>query len=304
MGCWNGTCAISNLHIKSGEDVAVMMLGKAYNVHDFCYTTSLYHLVPIMFYGQYNDYGAVEKCHGVGVDMVVNALKNNLFEMEQGDNQYHDIPVKKETFNIEQMFEADHENRLGINDPDHFSQETFRRMTHIMIKQSVLDNLLEHHMNREYLGYDKKSGTSQYRDVYFKDVVNDIPEYAKSMMKKFKKDKYITLEAHGPKGLKSNLAERFMGYMGVSSMRTVLIRPFTLFNDMLKNGVKEQELCVIMEDMLKIVWLDTFMSATRKVWSKQSGEGSQRDDYDAYELLANTILKIVVEEKAEREADH
>lgn len=114
MGNWNHTCAVSNLHITAGQKVVVFMLLKNKNDRTFCHGNALYDVCPIPFYGEYDDYGSVENCHGFGLNIVIEAIRNRLYRFGQGPNQYHDCEVNKDNFNIEKMFEADHEDRLGI----------------------------------------------------------------------------------------------------------------------------------------------------------------------------------------------
>jgi hypothetical protein len=80
MGCWNGTCAVSNLHVTAGQDVIVFLLLKNNEHRSFCYGNALYDICPIPFYGKYNDYGAVEDCTGFGLNIVVEALRERLYE--------------------------------------------------------------------------------------------------------------------------------------------------------------------------------------------------------------------------------
>jgi hypothetical protein len=114
MGCWNSTCAVSNLHIKAGQKVAVFLLVASEFEPNYCYTNSVYNPCIFPFYGEYDDYGGVENTHGVAHDMIIEAMRSQLHEMDLGRNQYHDIAVKKENFDAAMLFEADHENRLFI----------------------------------------------------------------------------------------------------------------------------------------------------------------------------------------------
>lgn len=65
MGCWNGTCMISNLPIISGEEIKLIILQEGYDKSfvgeaGYVYSTGL--LSPAFFpiSGQYNDYGGIE----------------------------------------------------------------------------------------------------------------------------------------------------------------------------------------------------------------------------------------------------
>ena len=89
MGSWNHTCAISNLHITAGQDVAVFLLLKKHNTGDssFCYGNALYDVMPLPFYGKYDDYGGVDECHGFGLPIILEEMKSRLYKFGQGANE-------------------------------------------------------------------------------------------------------------------------------------------------------------------------------------------------------------------------
>jgi hypothetical protein len=66
MGCWNGTCALTNLPIMDGDPVALYIMKKSYgfsqggNGGGFCNANQYYKPLPYVVYGNYNDYGCLE----------------------------------------------------------------------------------------------------------------------------------------------------------------------------------------------------------------------------------------------------
>ncbi len=229
MGCFNGTCAVSNLHITSNQDVVVFMLLENKNKKTFCYTNALYDVSPVPFYGQYNDYGAVEGCEGFGLNLVVEAIRSQLYEFGQGPNPYHDTPVTRADFNIELLFDADHQGRLGVEhtsswDEDEYdlremekirleqgltvSQQfeldrlankikkvdTFRAITHVMIHKTVFDNIIQKWYIEQYVGDSagNKGYENNYIHLYFQDILDSIPEYITDQKKIFEDDKQET----------------------------------------------------------------------------------------------------------------
>ena len=109
MGCWNGTCVLTNLPIMADEEVIVLLLneGKSYDkyVGNHCHSNTYYSLLPLFFEGKYNDYGAVEECHGEFVQDIEDYIKKSLIGMELGENQYHDIEISKDKFDIDFLFD-------------------------------------------------------------------------------------------------------------------------------------------------------------------------------------------------------
>lgn len=115
MGSWNETCAISNLPIGYGDDVIVMLLVQQPHDGFVCYATDWWKPLPIYFEGKYDDYGRAEDCHGPLLDFAIESLRDNLYELEQGENQFHDIPVNKNNFDIQLLFNACHNGRLFVH---------------------------------------------------------------------------------------------------------------------------------------------------------------------------------------------
>jgi hypothetical protein len=214
MGCWNGTCAVSNLHVTAGQKVAVFLLLENKDKRSFCYGNAMYDLCPIPFYGEYNDYGAVENCHGFGMNIVLEALRERLYEFGQGPNSAHDDTVNKGNLTIETLFDADHEDRLGIQETSNWNNDeydlrelekqrlgegltdsqqfeldrlankikqvdTFRRVTHVIIHGDVFDDIMNKWYVEEYIGDGK--GTHGYNKnyirIYFRDIKASVDEY-------------------------------------------------------------------------------------------------------------------------------
>lgn len=82
MGCWNTTCGISGLPIFPGEEVVVFLLTQ--NSMDFMENfvgiNTYFDPCLLPFYGQYNDYGDVENCYGMGLPILIGKLKEKLVE--------------------------------------------------------------------------------------------------------------------------------------------------------------------------------------------------------------------------------
>lgn len=61
MGCWNETCGLSNLAIKSGERIKFFILAKVGKNSKTYYTNDMYIPLCLPMNGEYDDYGSVEK---------------------------------------------------------------------------------------------------------------------------------------------------------------------------------------------------------------------------------------------------
>lgn len=133
MGSWNQTCAITGNAIYAGDEVVAMWLLDGSPL-------------PFHIRGEYNDYGAVENEHGPMLEEAMAFFKEYLYEMEEGENKYHDIPVKKDALDFKLLMGADHEERLFLNyNPYRWIDVPEKQvLSHIEIHASVFDELAKY----------------------------------------------------------------------------------------------------------------------------------------------------------------
>lgn len=351
MGCWNGTCAVSNLHVTHGTEVAVFLLLKNSRENSFCYGNALYDVCPVPFYGKYDDYGGVEECYGFGLPIVLNALKEQLYEFGQGPNEYHDCEVRRDNLDIELLFQADGEGRLAVNqgyvhDGDSYDFDELKRLdsltssqqfeldrlankikgvdahravTHVIIHGDVFKSIINGWYIEKYVGEGKgnKGYNNSYTHFYFSDLKASISEYIsrakqistrkkeavarlreENLTKEEKNQLYGTLVTTGFDWNDPCEAGRWLEYFRNGS-DTVwgLIRVNELVDEYIK--VEEWEnLEKFVTEVLTAAWINSFMQHTRKIWTKQTGAGSQSQEPVGYILLADTVKDIL---KAEHE---
>ena len=167
MGSWNHTCMISRMPVMAGEKVVSVFLAHrppALQDDHRCYVHALFDPVPFLIYGEYNDYGAVENFTGPHDDLIVNWFKKNIVELEQGENPCHDIPVRADELNMDQLYEADHEGRLFVK--FHYKVDQ-RPVDHVVIKQRLFDRILDDTMIETY-------SDGGYQFIKFKDLLYNI----------------------------------------------------------------------------------------------------------------------------------
>ena len=334
----------------------VFLLLKNHNTTggSFCYGNALYDVVPLPFYGNYDDYGGVEECHGFGLPIILEHLKQRLYKFGQGPNDCHDCEVTPENFDVEKLFEADHEGRLGIDDPvlwnsDEYDlrelekmrneggltdsqqfeldrlaakikkQDSFRQVTHVVVHGDVAKAIMEKWYIEDYVG-DGKGTTgygNNYNRIYFKDLIGFIPAYIQK--KKDAKAQYMKEAAEASddpvKRMKlyrilskydreewnsPNLAARWMGYFDSSGSSNVwgLINVKECINEY-QDADDWEGMAAFTKEVLTAAWINSFMSYTRKIWVKQSGQGSQNSEPLGYKVLAQATLDILEAERRE-----
>lgn len=299
MGCWNKTCGLSNLHITAGTPVYVFVLEKNKS-YDHCYSTGLFSPLLLPFESTYDDYGGGEDSHGVGLDFIMQGLKNQLVEMEVGDNQYHDIAVKKDGFSPEKFFEAVHEDRMMI-------QKGYPEPTQVyftMMRKDIVDELLETRVLENYVGGGQGTHGWGKNYVYYKfsDIVASVrpllermiadTEGQEEFMRSFMMDRIH-------KYRNEYLAAMYLGgdnyrYSRIVDMKEMISRAIEIGT---VESINKIEALIV--EHLKGVFIDGFMHAARKTWIPGGHEGSQSYSGAALRQLADATIKILDKEKSE-----
>jgi hypothetical protein len=314
MGCWNKTCGLSNLHITAGTPVYVFVLEKNAD-YEHCHSTSLFSPLLLPFESEYNDYGGGENSSGIALSIIMGGIKRDLVELPLGDNQYHDIEVTKEKFDVDLFFEAVHEDRLSIK--GRFSAEP-KQIYFTMMRKDIVDSILENREIEEYVGDGKgtiaKWGNEKnYIRYKFADIVANIrPMIAEARAKvaeaKTTNDtlaNYMTYDGigaifdyHSP-----HISARWMRYDNYRYSRIVDMK--IVFRKAFEAGTDEamETLALVMEQHLKALYIDGFMSSARKTWIPGGHEGSQSTSGGALRLLAKATIDVLDKEKAEWLAD-
>lgn len=278
MGCWHTTCAVSNLPITGGP-VAVFLLCKNYS-ENFCYSDSYFEFCSLPFYAEYDSYGRGENCTGIGLNYIINAIKEQLVELNEGPNKYHDIPAKKETFDVKQLFELSHENRLMVNNnpfgslidhPD-FSDEQKNELKKefaskgrlvypVMVHKTIFNHIINNYKMPHY-----KDG--KMTNISFREIKKLVPEYLANVKDKQEWDR----------------------------CNPSIISDMFYKRDFLIDVKKENNPDLIIE-ALKGKWINHFMTNTRKAWIKPIGDGSQNSDHYPYNVLMAAMKKAILKEK-------
>ena len=307
MGSWYKTCGLSNLHITPGTPVYVFVMEETRDNSD-CYTTSLFRPVLLPFESKYNDYGGGEDSSGIAFELVMNGVKRELVEMEVGENQYHDIAVKRDEFDEEMFFDAAHENRLFCSRSSGNVPITFT-----MFRKDIVDYILENREIEEYVG--GGNGTCGWNNNYirykFKDIAADVRsllneatalldsmDEEERAFKSFSGFEYLFQYGHPNKAYKMMCGDSYR-YSRIVDMRTVISRALSI-------GTMEaiNKLEAILVEYLKGLFIDSFMHAARKTWIPGGHEGSQSQSGSALRLLCSATVDVLDKEKAEWEEEN
>jgi len=298
MGCWNKTCGLSGLPIFAGDPVYVFVLQENSDKTDRCYSTAFWRPVLVPFYSEYNDYGAGEKSSGIGLPIIMNGLSKQLIELEQGKNEYHDIPVKREGFDDQMFFNAVHEGRLSIK-----GYQSDDYIDYVMFRKDVVDYILENNSQEIYVGSGKGNTgrNNNYISVKFSDIMADVDKFIErnkklvSTLSFFMENQMVRFRDED-----TCLVDTYL--WGYDNYRTSnIIFPLNIFGQLLKTDVEIAKKFLI--DYVKGCYLDGFMSAVRKNWMPGGHEGSQSGVNPEYGVLIGAIRMGIDKDKEERGED-
>jgi hypothetical protein len=307
MGCWNKTCGLSNLFINSGTPVYVFVLERNKKVDSLCYSTPFYSPLLLPFESEYNDYGGGENSSGPAMTLIMEAIKEQLVEVEVGDNQYHDIAVKKADFDEELFFEAIHEDRLKVQ--QHSMAEP-TDVGFVMFRKDVVDDIIANWKREEYVGDGK--GTTGWDNNYiiygFKDIVADLPEFLDKLEENLSEDEDGGLNMRFFGGIKDlfkygdpNKVGKWMRgdhyrYSKILDISDVIV-------SLMQEG-KRKDAQLLLIEHLKAKYIDGFMHSTRRVWIPGGHEGSQDQEHHGYRIMNAAIAKVLDAKKAEFELEN
>lgn len=302
MGSWSKTCGLSNLHITAGTPTYVFVLEK--NKHyDHCYSTSLFSPLLLPFEADYDDYGGGENCRGAALPYIMEGLKHNLIEMELGENQYHDIAVKKDDFDDKLFFEAVHEDRMQIK--NYGGEPT--RVYFTMMRKDIVDDILENRVLELYVGggkgtFAKWGNEKDYIRYKFSDVIASIRPLLERMVADSENLSEVMrgfMMERIHKYREEYLAAMYLNGDGFRYSRIVDIRD--LVSKAIEIGTAESIIKIeaLIAEYIKGVFIDSFMLDARKTWIPGGHEGSQGYSGSALRMLALATIKVLDKEKAE-----
>jgi len=212
------------MHVYAGEEVVSLFLVSNTSYDNNCYSTSFWAPIPVILYGEYNDYGAVENFTSKFDNLLIEYIKRHMFEMTQGPNQYHDPAAVRNELDLEQLYELDHEDRLWFAPSkrsmlsDHmekiytaadipvvlpkleegkdraygnfaYGPKVGSRVSHIVIKKSLFDKLLSDYTYEDWA--EDETGKYVRFNVSFSDLLSNIDDDLEWVYKQFVGDEEL-----------------------------------------------------------------------------------------------------------------
>jgi hypothetical protein len=320
MGSWNNTCGLSNLPIHANEEVYVFPIREkdlsGYRSH--CYANALYDPVLTPFEAKYNDYGAAEDCTGIMLPRIVYELTRQMVELEQGENKYHDIPVKKDDFDIDKYFEAVHEDRMFVkgygtaNRPVYFT----------MVRRDVVDRMWNDWTFDMWKGSKGsvpagfESDEYYVKNVTYAKLAELLPQFVDDCIAEYHKDAEELIRPDGVtdevwKIMSSNQFRRHFRSALLTDGESFVGHSFRMltdhqhhwdllrFKDLVNDAIGQNDRLAVIE-ILRLALLglmvNSIMESTRKIWLPAMHMGSQSEEYDVYRMM-NTVTNDVMAQR-------
>jgi hypothetical protein len=339
MGCWNGTCGLTNLPIINGTEMYVFPIKE--NISDsLCYSTALYRPSVLPFSAEYNDYGAGENCSGVGLDLLMDGISKQLVEMPVGENEYHDIAVNRDGFCVDKFFETCHKDRLFVENhmKGYENQPNNLHVYFTMIRKDVVDRLWNEWKFDMWKGKDtivpEGFETDQYhiKNVTYAQLAKLIPDYMEYRynrenpgFKKASEHLYESLKddpefaSHlrilnqhlgrygffddncGEHMLSSSFGHAFGSRYSGGGFSKFADIPNTVL-DLYEAGNQGAAFDLLRECLIGIM-VNNFMEHVRKIWTPVMHQGSQSECYDEYRLLHEIANGVISEREKEYNCD-
>lgn len=322
MGCWNKTCGLSKLHIYAGDPVYVFVIEQNLN-HERCYSTAFWSPVLAPFKSKYDDYGGGEGSGGVWFPYIIESLQRELIEREVGENECHDIAVKRERFGEKQFFESIREGRLLTKD----WQGKPREVDFVMFRKDVVDDILANLEIDKYVGDgkgnrpDDKNGNN-YRYYTFADVLADVPAFLDKLHATHEERMELidvnptrvgNMTPEKAREYKAMLVQHMLyrdlgsvyDYRDTNKAAWYLRRDGSRFSSLVDmtgiicNAVINDQRAHAEELLIELLrgsFLNMVIDSVRGLWLPGGHEGSQSSDHAGYRVLTSAINRALDEE--------
>lgn len=248
MGCWNGTCGLSQLPIMNHDPVAVMFIAKIPYLEtggaDFCGAIGKWEPISFPFYASYNDYGSFE-------NPITNIYFDKSFEHICRSVIENDA-VSKDNLTPELVGEHIHENIFHINSGITLPAERSVPVGRFMMHKELFD-----------------IASSKYQQTIFNHLIKRRDELT---------DKIIDIHNGKIQNIflvqaLSNVWHTF-GYLEYPVITMMPSDAKFVPDD-------------IVNELAKMMSLNTFMDSIRRAYQPQQGAGSQTDGFEEHLLVAD-----------------
>jgi hypothetical protein len=339
MGCWNGTCMISNLPIISGEKIKLVLLRRAisskrlFNSSGYVYSYDIFTPSFFPLTGVYNDYGMIEgveedwnykliedyfkklfgeKIIADGETKTDWTLIDVLDGVERNDLKYFGKPTKEDMMRKSMAVEA-----VKVYGKSGFSSEKIEsewneladmdvseslreaNLSFVMIREDIWNHICDNYVG-EFYNRDAKSPNDP--DFYLSGKRWCRIEFEKGLARAEKMKMLLGKDKTDSEALIKEITELFASCdaMGIFTRQNLNFIEPQLYDVIAVDGDKEMR-----EDVLKryteFTCISSFIGETRRGWMVQPGAGSQHDGWETHLMLAEKLVELCKTKITEQE---
>ena len=301
MGCWNGTCGITQMPIRAGERVAlIFLLENKYADHGgsgFCYSNNQYSPITMPIFGEYNDYGAIEEISRrnkkVVFDHLMELIDNKqLIIKDDGDGDGDDNKEKPKDY--EELFDIIHDNGLQSEDGDTVGF----MLIHEDVYKALVEDMRDRAVYGQYWNYGKKLKVAAEEYLKKADEINKQTKELKNKFLKLK-EQDITLfkdiSMFDIFNIQDDYDNPFIAQF--SGGRNSIIKYYIRI-------LRETKSKALMETLIDFSLFCNAMEFGRKMWTPQCGAGSQCQDYGIHQTIAKCINNQIEKVKNNHKRDN
>lgn len=300
MGCWNGTCGISQLPILCGDNVTACLIAVPQNIRigasGYCYITGFASPITMPFYGSYNDYGGIEDVKmNYNTKLICDKFSVYSFYdlIDQAERDELSVPIKilgsENTYDVGLWMAHDHiaksfidlkhwRHDIPIADIIRADAETFWAKAK---KELIRTNELNNRRSKEEL---EKIGKLSIFDLR-----NKFIGVSKGVASRERYTNYFTSVVSGD-GVDSYITGEFFDIYK-EYIEKLLIEDVPFEDDRVKE---------LLDDAVNMYTMKTAMDNLRKGFAPQSGKGSQSEEFDTYKVLNKSVDDYIKRAEEER----
>ena len=312
MGCWNGTCMISNLPIIVGDKVKLVFIKPSYSFRElkqcgsYVYSNDVFSPSFLPISATYDDYGSVENIvEDWNHNLILNDLKKILGDYiivdgkKKTDYYLGDIirGIERNYLRYFGVDPTDVQNKSlaesvcdgdkNINDEweeylniDITPKERKYYMSFVMIREDIWDHIIDNYKGEFWNHNEEEKNSGKYYIT------------AKEWCR-YKFDN--SFEVREVMGEKFNFNKLFSN----TESGNRLITPFS-YNKLLSESDKNLKESIY-KHWSEFIIINSFLSSIRKGWMIQPGGGSQHNGWEDHKMLSEKIINICDEKLKEYE---
>lgn len=282
-----------------------------------CRATEHYYPAPVMIYGEYDDYGGMENCHGSEIDYLLSEFTTNQTIEDSVDiEEFTRLGDQGSLHFIHRNVGSFHKSLKGEDNPQIGVQ-------HVVINMRILEQLLEHYYFTNYhilKNPEKDCSQDNYVPINYEYLCNLIPAYIKKLKEYYAKDAESVAsakEAGHSASLFSNLhfdpvpnidwkdpnilgrwLHSFAKDVGVDFFKKSYLDRIQALTE----NNEDEELTSCLQEFCKYIIIYSYMNFARRVYIRPQCS-SQETDPIAHRIMAEITLAEIERQRIEWEEE-